>query len=840
MDNYVQGYGSSTAQLMIVGEAPGKHEVEQGRPFVGPSGDLLNQALDYAGISRHDCYITNVVKIRPPNNVIDDLKLIGHSIEEFLPQLWDEIVAINPNCILAFGNTALTALTGFKGIKKYRGSIVQCKAGHKVVAAEHPASLMPHGSTSAMTQWKEFAWIKQDVKRAVEQSKFKEYRPPVRQLQVAGNSSEVLRFLETYHKCDRATIDVETNKTIAQCVGIAFNDYHAMSIPLFGDDFPDHDIAYTWRLVAEFFQDTKIKLMAQNAKFDEKRCRQIGLKWWDCWFDMAMGWHMLFSEFPKKLEFISSVITEEPYYKDEGHEFNKGKGKEANLRQWYLYNAKDAVVEFECCEKIIAQLKEENLYDLFFDKVMPFHRLYSDMEDVGILIDSTVRKHLRTKYADLRSKKQAELLDLISDGSSTAREEWKNFNVMSNGMRGQVAKLLYGYLKLPLRKDTGDDTLKSLANNVVKSPRVKSILMGVLEARKIRKTIGTYLDAEPSPQDITRFGSSVTILGNTSRMRNQTNVNGTETFRTSTQILKPPVSVLHEGIALQTMTKHEDVNLDAGGADLRSMFIADEGFTFIEPDSSQAEDRVVCVLAEDWQALKDYERKAFKFNTHGIKDDRHTLTSLYVCGLAFSAITDWERQIGKKTRHSGNYAVGKHQHMLTLAKSGIFVSEYKAGQQLERFHAENSRIAGVFWEGIQRALRDNNCVLYNPFGYKRIFFNKWGDELFKEAYAHIPQSTIPTQLKFAMVRIGQRLSKAFGRDCFYLAESHDSFLGLIRDNLVQDFAAITKEELEKPINFSKCSLSRDYDLVIPCEIKIGKRWVDKSAEFPDGMEKLKI
>lgn len=841
MSTYVPGCGCSSAKLFICGEAPGKHEVEQLRPFAGPTGTLLDQALDYAGIGRNECYLTNVVKVRPPNNKLDDLKTIGHSIEEFLPQLWDEITSINPNCILAVGGTALTALTNFKGIEKYRGSILQCKTGHKVVSTLHPASLMPHeGAMSAMHQWKEFAWIKADVKRAAEQSLFKEYRPPQRNLHIAQSSVDVLRFLDKYSDCKKVALDVETFKTYAQCVGLAFNDWDAISIPLFpSEEVPASDMVFIWKLLAEFLQDTNIQIMAQNAKFDEKRCRQIGLDWHDCWFDMAMGWHVLYPEFPKKLQFISSVITEEPYYKDEGTEFNKGKSKEQNLKQWFLYNAKDAVVEFECCQKIQDELLSAGLWEFFWDRIAPLHRLYSDIEDVGILIDEQVRKNLGVKYNKLKNERQAKLIADIANGNAEVAEIYKNFNVMSNGPKNQVAKLLFGFLKFPVRKDTGDDTLKALINNVAKDQRRKDILTGVLEVRKLRKTIGTYIEAEPSLQDSTRFGNITRLLGPSPRIHTQCNINGTETGRTSTGILKPPVSTEKEGIALQTMTKHEDINLDAGGADLRAEFVADEGFVFLEPDLAQAEDRVVCVLAKDWDALRDYERTTFKFNKAGLKDDRHTTTAMYVCGLGFDAITDWERQIGKKTRHSGNYAVGKHQHMLTLGKSGIFVSEYKAGQQLERFHYENSKIAGVFWADIQQALQDNDCVLYTPFGRRRIFFNRWGPELFKEAYAYIPQSTVSDQVKFAMVRISQRLGAAYKTMFMFLEESHDSFLALCHASLVKQAVTLIKEEMTRPIDFRKCTLSRDYDLVIPCDIQIGRRWIAKSEAWPDGMTKYR-
>jgi uracil-DNA glycosylase len=845
--NYVPGYGCPDAKLVCIGESPGKHECERGYPFAGPTGDLLNQAFNYAGIDRSETYLTNVSKVRPPNNKIADLHLVGTSIEEQLPVLWEELKVINPNCILLLGNTALEALTGLKGIEKYRGSILQTKDGRKAVATLHPATLLHNEDSSAKTKWAEFAWIKADVKRAAEQSYFREMRLPQRNLLIANSSIDVYRFLEKYENKPDVTLDVETFKTIVQCVGLAFNDWEAMSIPIFDRDrIPDSEMVFVWRALAEFLHDTNKHIRAQNAKFDEKRCRQVGLNWHDCDFDIAMGWHVLFPEFPKKLEFISSVITDEPYYKSEGQDFNKGRGRQANLEQWYKYNAKDAVVEHECADKIIQQLKDDNLWEFFTSKIHPLHRLYSDIEDIGILIDLEVRKHLGRKYTDLRVKKHDELVNQIASEngvvSEIIREEFQNFNVMSNGMKNQVAKLLFGYLKLPLRKDTGDDTLKALANNVCskdKNPRRKNICLGILEERKIRKTIGTYIEAEPSPCDCSRFGSQILLLERKPRIHTQCNVNGTETGRTSTGILKPPISVDKEGIALQTMTKHEDVNLDAGGGDLRSMFIADEGWSFVEIDQSQAEDRVVCVLAKDWDALTDYNRTTFKYNKHGLKDDRHSKTACYVCNMLFEDLTDWYRQQGKKTRHAGNYDEGKHMHMLMLGKAGIFISEWTAGKQLERFHAENPKIRGIYHESIVQALQDNNCTLYTPHDRRRIFFNKFGIDMFKEAYAYIPQATVSDQTKFAMLRICNKLGKEYLKLFFFLQESHDSFLALVKDSFIRDFCATAKEAFEQPINFSKCTLARDFDLIIPCEIKIGKRWVEKSENWPDGMAKLR-
>ena len=821
MSNYVPGYGCSSAKLMAIGEAPGSSEDSSGIPFSGPAGSLLDEALHTAGIDRSQVYLTNVVKHKPPNNDLTKLHLIGRTIEEYLPQLRDEINTIRPNCILAIGNTALEALTGNKGIQKYRGSILWSGFGScKVVPTLHPALLL-HKEIA----WKEFAWIKKDVIRAREQSEFPAYKPPERYLHVAYNSLDVIRFLERNSGKEKVTLDVETSKTWAQCIGLAFDSSEAISIPTFWEDIPLHDRVYIWKILAEFLADTKIKLIAQNAKFDQKRCRQLGLDWLRCWFSMDMGWHCLFPEFPKKLQFISSIITEEPYYKDEGNEYN---AKVHKIDRWFLYNAKDAAVEFECSEKILLELQESGLYNWYFDRIQPLYDLYYDIEDTGILIDKEIRKHLGKKYSDLKDKLQSQLVKNIADGDVKLEESFKNFNVMSNGPKNQVAQLLFGYLKLPVRADTGDRTLKALANNHAKSQRVKDILMGILDVRGVRKTLGTYIGANLSNNE--------PWIRTKDRIHTTCNINGTESFRSSTGILKSPVSVDNMGIALQTMTKHEESGMQKGGGDLRSMFIADSGYSFVEIDQAQAEDRVTCVWAEDYDALKNYDKKEYKYNKHGLKDDRHTLTTMAAVGLTFDEVTADYRQIGKETRHAGNLDIGKHELMENFASHGFFISEWKCGKFLDSFHAANPKIRNVFHTDVQQALSNNNCTLTSPHGRSRTFFNKWGRDMWKEAYAHLNQSTVSDQTKFAMLDCTKVL-KGYKKWWFFCLESHDSVLALVKDEIIDEYIVNIKLLFERPIDFSSCTLKRDFKLVIPTDVQVGKRWIGHSTTYPDGMKK---
>jgi hypothetical protein len=156
--------------------------------------------------------------------------------------------------------------------------------------------------------------------------------------------------------------------------------------------------------------------------------------------------------------------------------------------------------------------------------------------------------------------------------------------------------------------------------------------------------------------------------------------------------------------------------------------------------------------------------------------------------------------------------------MLTLAKHGMFISEWKAGKTLEKIHLASPNIRNVFHAEIQQALSDNNCVLVSPHGRRRQFLNKWGEELFKEAYSFIPQATVSDHLKLAMLRIRKRLPVPH---FYFVLESHDSFTALCKLWLAPYAVKAIHEELNVPISFRQCSLSRDVDLVIPGEVKVG-------------------
>jgi len=133
--NAVPGKGNFHADLFFIGEAPGRSEDKLGEPFVGVAGKKLSSALEYAGISRDDVYITNIVKCRPPKNRVPKEEE-EKSCERYLKS---EIALIKPKIICIMGNTAYRSLLGGSSITKNRGKLVK-KNGNLYFLTIHPAA----------------------------------------------------------------------------------------------------------------------------------------------------------------------------------------------------------------------------------------------------------------------------------------------------------------------------------------------------------------------------------------------------------------------------------------------------------------------------------------------------------------------------------------------------------------------------------------------------------------------------------------------------------------------------------------------------------------------------
>jgi len=137
-ERFVPAVGPEDAKVMMVGEAPGANEVEEGEPFVGRAGERMNDILKDIDVDRSDIYITNLVKIRPPDNR-DPKK---DEIKAWAPLLEEEIEKVNPDVIVTLGNFASKyMLDTSKGISKIHGRILT-REGQKIMPVYHPAATL--------------------------------------------------------------------------------------------------------------------------------------------------------------------------------------------------------------------------------------------------------------------------------------------------------------------------------------------------------------------------------------------------------------------------------------------------------------------------------------------------------------------------------------------------------------------------------------------------------------------------------------------------------------------------------------------------------------------------
>jgi uracil-DNA glycosylase family 4 len=808
MSIYVGGYGASDARLFVCGEAPGKYEEEEGRPFVGPTGQETRSMLRNAGVAPESCFFDNVFHYRPPGNDIKRAAETGHTIEECIPDLWEHIKAVNPNCILALGNLALQTLTGESGIKKWRGSILPTLYhGSKVVPSIHPANLFERRGEKGLFPYSAKVYIQLDFNRAVEESLTKELEIPHRNLHFARRSVDVYDFLKRHFSGPgrkKAALDIEAFHCVPSMLSIAPSRHTSMSIPLQNlkrfdptFDIPAYDQAEIWRLVDKFLRDESIDFIGQNFKYDQQKLECIGFRLWKLWLDTMLLQKLVNPEFPGALEFITSIYTREPYYKDEYKEFNPARD---SIKKILIYNARDSAVDFECMEELLKESDEIGLTKFFFDFVMPLHSIYKEMEEIGLKIDFDARDELYARYVDLQLKKEDELFELIG----------RPVNCNSTP---QIKFLLFEELRVPRRAKVDEETLVNLlGGRQIKDDKRKKILGGIVDIRRIRNA-QSKIKSRPDYDG---------------RMRTAYRIAGTEAGRSSTAIQKPPVRPHQMGMSFHSITKHGEL-----GGDIRTMFVPSQpGWVFMNADESQAEARVVAVLSEDEELLQWF--------ADGV--DVHARTAAFVFGgeeqrymKEKGKAEPPERYIGKRGRHAYAYGTSAKKLMLVANTDArrfgidIQISLWRAGEILKVMDEKCPKISQVYWPTIRAIAHGDRTIRtgWPEGGRVRQFLDRLNDDLYREMYSYIPQAVVSDKTKLAMIKAKKKFPLLR-----IVLESHDAFCCEGPRNMIeQDVAPYVKEVMEEPIDFTECTISRG-TLVIPCDVEIGENYKD--------LKKLKV
>jgi len=815
----VIGTGPKRTKLVILTDYASTEEVRRKTALQGFNATKVAEYLEQQDTkirtSLNECYRTSYIKNFVPGAEKKNPHARKKAYQEAMDKFdWDsllleELRQVKPNVILALGEMAMQGVTKQYGIDKYRGSILRIRPdwqeefpNTKVIPTLHPRT--------TFKRYNSRVYVTLDYEKALRyRNDLKPYKENML-VWICRTSAGLRNYWNRVRKqpIPYYTCDIETYLGYITYIGFCFDGYEGISIPLLEKHIPAVEKVLLWQLIDEILR-SKYPLVNQNIKYDVHWLEKWGFSPSKPAGDTMLAGHTLYPELPKNLGFYTSIYTDFPYHKDESHDFNPSK----NPDQLGLYNAKDCVVTWKIYEEMLKDLKEFKTYHFYTDFVMPLFHTYRKIDARGILVDDTRRKTLLSKYKLLQTKHQY-FLDTLAN---------RHINVESYI---QVGNFLYEDLKLPKKTKitesgrkvyvTSADVLEDIYIQQLGKDHAKSqIVKLVLGIRKLNKSVELLETLRVHPDG---------------RLRTTYRLEGTESGRTSgsdsldMEILhviehlvtkeKEYLAYQNYGHSFQTLPKHgyeEFEEIDGVlGKDILEMFVPSPGYAFVEGDGAQAEARVVAVLARDDDTLALMNKTKFKYNKHGVKNDLHTTTAMWTTAKPFKDIRKFDREkYGKRPRHAGNYDQGPEGLGLIIHRP---LNECRA--ILTRFHENVPKLRSIYHRACVDYVRKYG-QLTTPFGRRRDFFDKPNDKLWKVVYSYIPQSTISDHYKSCIIPMTDAFSEDEAR---VIVEKHDSLMGEVRLDKVKDWAEKFKKVSERPIDFTKGSLIRDVQLVIPSEV----------------------
>ncbi len=771
----VGGVGDLNSNIALVGEAPGAEEIRYHEPFVGMSGKLLNSCLSSAGISRSQCYITNVIKERPPDN---DIKIfidlskkqinVTKEYRAYEAQLKKELEECKANVIVAVGAVPLYALCKERAITKRRGSIYESTLlkGRKVIPIIHPAAAL------RMYIWKHLISI--DLERVLEESFYPGIPIRTREIMLEPSFIDSMNYLSGAKNAGMIGYDIEVVNEQVSCISFAKNKYQAICIPFIkgGRDYfsPEQEIEI-WKAIDGILGNEAIVKVGQNIDFDDMFMhRRFGIRVRPVQ-DTMVAQGITFPDFPKGLDFLTSIYTKEPYYKDVGK--RRFKGFSVTDEDYWLYNAKDSLVLMEILPKQLEQIMKLDNLDTYKNQVKLIEPL-TFMGERGIRLDvegmNKESDRLEKSIIKLREEVFKLSDEMITNPNST--KQLRDYFYITKGISAYKHK---GAIT------TNDTALRRIS---IKGFREADVIR---EIRKQTKYRSTYLTIN---------------TGKDGRLRCSFNPVGTKTGRLSSS-----ANIFDEGTNMQNLP-HK----------FMKYLLADEGYIIYDIDLEQAENRIVAYLAPERNMMRAFE--------DGI--DIHSLTAALVFRKDVKDISNVdgssvlgnreqsERFWGKTCNHALNYDIGYRKFSLEYE-----LPESEAKLLRAEYHRAYPGIK-LYHNWVDTELYESRSLV-NLLGRKRYFMDRWSSALKREAYNFIPQSTV-----------GDIINK-YGINALYYDQKKYKYLELqnqVHDNIVfQIPISIGWEAHGEIINNIKESLEitlnhRGREFVIPIACKLGYNLYD--------------
>lgn len=447
----IMGDGPDNAQLMIVGEVPGKVEDKKGRPFVGESGQVLRSMLMEAGVDPDDCYITNVCKCMTYKHA--DPK-VGE-IKSCVPMLRREIELVKPNLVLLLGNTPLKEFHGKSGITALRGiEFVSEKYGVKCLATFHPANIVRGDKAKE-------PYIRRDINKAVrlmESSEITAFDEP--KIYRVNTVEEVRWLKDELLAAEEVAFDLETSS-----LNMFDEDAHVLMISFAWAwdkaayvvlDHPENKLEDdTWDEIVEILEEfflSDVPKIGHNIKFDIKWLRAVlEIQVNGPLFDTMLAHYATNELIPHGLKLLSADYLNFPAYDSA---IPKPKGKSGHvyfgdvaLPDLGRYAGLDSCATWRLKQALQRELLEHGVDGVFRNILMPASAALIEVELRGLRIDvdylEDLEERLDNELADLDGK----LLEFDSVQrfiTENAKGKQKNFKVNFKSPL-QLQKILFDY-----------------------------------------------------------------------------------------------------------------------------------------------------------------------------------------------------------------------------------------------------------------------------------------------------------------------------------------------------------------------------------------------------------
>lgn len=760
--------GPITSKLCILVDFPSVSAKAQGVPLSGWDKQLITECLAQASIAPHSVCFKSVLNFCPP-----DRQLHKVNPEARLKAVSACLSSLNemPNLevILTLGDLALEATTGKKSIDKWHLSpldSVEKLNVEKVMPSFSPQRITRQYHLQVylkMACWKVAEALKSGKGSWPRKEKIFKLNPPI---------GETLNILDQIKGEEFLSVDIETGRGQINTVGFAWSETEAIAINVLPHNMAAETHYNIWSKIRELLEGPQKKIL-QNYLYEQLFFSKYGIRLTNVYHDTMIGQKFLWPELKAGLDEVGRIYTQEVYWKDDGKSWN-------NIRDWtkhYIYNCKDTTGTFEGFRNQEADLKRRNLDKLFRTYIMALVEPITEMCSRGLPVKEE-------NLLALREKVGSEIDNIM--GELRQSEGAKDLNPKSPA---QVKKFLQdkGY-KLPKKydaltkswKESTDE--KSLKKLKLKYPEDKD-LSYFLKLSRLNKAFSSYLNFKYDPDK---------------RMRFTLNAHGTETGRFSSR-----TDPWGGGMNAQTVPG------GGKGINIKSVFEVGEGRVFLQCDLRQAESRFVAYDAADSNLINMLEDST---------KDIHKYVAAEIFHKAEKDITKGERQLGKKSGHGANYSMKEGTFIEScLQEMDLVLTKTEATNVLEAYHRLFPGIR-LWHERIRQEVRRSR-MLKNPLGRERYFYGRMGDDLFREAYAYRPQSTIPDVTNHLMLHLLDERKR--GKLKFeLLLQVHDSVL---LDCAEEDFEAIAEVCLDTDSWHPEIILSAG-KLIIPTEVERGKNW----------------